>query len=101
MARFDVYPMPGGNRRGFVMDVQAGLLADLGTRAVVPLLPQAEAPPPIKELNPVFDIGGQLYVMLTQAIASVPRKELKNAVTNLDARHDDIRRALDILLVGF
>jgi toxin CcdB len=101
MARFDVYPIPGSRRRGFVVDVQAGLLDHLGTRAVVPLLPKAEAPPPIGDLNPVFDINGEPYVMATQAIASVPAKELRGVVVNLDSRHDDIRRALDILLVGF
>ncbi len=40
-------------------------------------------------------------MMLTQAIASIPMRELKRAVANLTADHDRITRALDILLVGF
>ena len=39
--------------------------------------------------------------MLTQAIASIPAKELRRAVASLDGRHDEITRALDILLLGF
>lgn len=101
MARFDVYPMPGQGRDGFVLDVQADLLARLRTRVVVPLLPQPKAPPPIRDLNPVFEIDGKPYVMVTQSLASVRTAELQGAIASLDARHDDIVRALDTLLTGF
>lgn len=101
MARLDVHPMPGKGGHGYVLDVQAALLDHLATRAVVPLVPLAGAPTPIKELNPVFDIDGEPHVMLTQAIASIPAKELRRAVASLDGRHDEITRALDILLLGF
>ena len=100
MARLDVYPRPGRNRRGYVLDVQVSLLDSLATRVVVPLVLQAKAPPPIKDLNPVFDIAGAAYVMVTQALAAVPSKELRKAELSLDAHHDEILRALDILLVG-
>lgn len=101
MARLDVYPMPGRDGRGYVLDVQANLLSHLSTRTVVPLLPQDRAPPPIKELNPVFAVEGEPHVMLTQAIASIPAKEIKRSVASLDSHHDSITRALDALLIGF
>jgi len=101
MTRLNVYAMPDRDRRGYVLDVQADLLSHLDTRTVVPLLPEGEAPPPIKELNPVFPIEGELHVMLTQAIASIPAKELKRSVASLGDHHDDVTRALDILLIGF
>lgn len=101
MARLDVYPMPGKDGRGYVVDVQARLLDHLATRAVVPLVPQAAAPPPIRDLNPVFDIDDEPHVLLTQAIASIPARELRRAVTSLEREHDKVTRALDILLVGF
>ena len=101
MARLDVHPMPGESGRGYVLDVQAALLDHLATRVVVPLLPLAGAPTPIKELNPVFDIDGEPHVMLTQAIASIPVRQLGRAVASLDSQHDQITRALDILLLGF
>ncbi len=101
MARLDVYPMPGKGRDGCVVDVQAELLSHLATRTVVPLLPEDTAPKPISELNPVFEILGERYVMVTQAIASIPGRELNGAVTSLTNQHDHITRALDILLLGF
>jgi toxin CcdB len=98
MARFDVYPMAG---TGYVLDVQATLLAHLNTRVVVPLIPAAKAPPPIKELNPIFTIHGEPHVMLTQALASIPCSELKKPSLSLDAEHDVIAKALDLLLIGY
>jgi toxin CcdB len=101
MARLDVYPMPGRGRNGYVVDVQADLLFQLNTRTVVPLLPEDAAPPPISELNPVFEIGGKRCVLVTQAIASIPGRELKRVIASLAEHHDQVTRALDILLVGF
>jgi toxin CcdB len=54
----------------------------------------------IRDLNPVFEIDGQRHVMLTQAIATVPRRELRFAVSSLVQHHDAVLRALDILLTG-
>jgi len=106
MARLDVHPMPGDAREdevrdGYVVDMQAGLLSHLATRTVLPLLLERTAPKPISELNPVFDIDGERYVLVTQAIASVPGRELQRPVGSLAKHHDSITRALDILLVGF
>ncbi|WP_406240282.1 CcdB family protein, partial (plasmid) [Acetobacter orientalis] len=56
MARFDVYRLAGRGEARFVLDVQADLLYELGTRIVVPLLLQKVAPKPAKRLNPVFVI---------------------------------------------
>lgn len=100
MARLDVHPMPGKGD-GYVLDVQAELMAHLATRVVVPLLPEDTVPPPISELNPVFEVKGRRHVMLTQALSAVPLRELKRSVGSLEAQHDAITRALDLLLVGF
>jgi toxin CcdB len=108
MARLDVYPMPGksgpmSDNSGhiYILDVQAELLSQLHTRAVVPLLPLADAPASIKELDPVFEIDGEPHVMVTQPIASIPAKELRGTVASLGRHHDEVTRALDILLLGF
>jgi toxin CcdB len=75
MSRLDVHPMQGKAGLGYVLDVQADLLSHLSTRTVVPLLPEEHAPKPISELNPVFEIGGKRHVLVTQAIASIPRTQ--------------------------
>lgn len=101
MARLDVHPTPGKASEGYVLDVQADLLSHLATRTVVPLLPEKQASKPITDLNPTFRIGDAPYVMVTQAIATIPIRELKRPVASLVQEHDRVIRALDILLVGF
>jgi toxin CcdB len=100
MPRFDVYKMPG-NAAGYVLDVQASLLDHLNTRVVAPLIPREAAPPPMAELNPVFAINGAPHVMLTQALATVPLKDLKKPHLSLDTHHDEITKALDMLFTGY
>jgi toxin CcdB len=99
MARFDVYRNPEG--RGYLLDVQAGLLRHLNTRVVVPLLPLDHAPSPARRLNPIFRIGDDDVVMVTQFIASVPVSLLKFGTGSLAVRGAEIVDALDMLLVGF
>ena len=101
MARLNLYAMPAKGQDGYVLDVQADLLSHIDTRTVVPLLPEDVAPKPISDLNPVFEVRGKRYVMVTQAIASIPKRELKRTVASLTEQHDIITRALDVLLLGF
>lgn len=98
MARFDVYP--GAKGRGFLLDCQADLLAELTTRAVVPLLPVSGLPIATR-LNPVFRIDGQNFVMSTQLIFSIPMSRLSPPVGNLNEQHSTIMNAIDMLLTGF
>lgn len=99
MSRFSVYPNPSGH--GYLIDVQADLMAHFNTRVVVPLLPLDMAPKAAKTLNPLFDIDGKLYLMATQYIAAVPVSQLKNTAFNASNRHDEIVAAIDLLLQGF
>ena len=101
MARFDVYRLAGRGEARFVLDVQADLLDELGTRIVVPLLSQKVAPKPAKRLNPVFVIDDRSFVMMTQFMAAVPECDLKKVVTSLSLYQDEIIQAIDLLLTGF
>ncbi|WP_290686892.1 MULTISPECIES: CcdB family protein [unclassified Haematobacter] len=98
MARYDVYPNPGG--AGYLLDVQADLLDGLNTRVVVPLLPPNAAPLPARRLNPLFDIAEMPHVMVTQFMAAVPLTVLGRPVASLIARDTEITNALDMLLSG-
>jgi hypothetical protein len=51
-----------------------------------------DAPTPIGELSPVVGIDGEPHVMVTQAIAGIPAKELRCKIAS---------RAPDIQLLGF
>ena len=99
MERYNVYPNPSG--AGYLLNVQADIMQPFNTRVVVPLMPLSEAPKPAKTLNPLFDIGGVQYVMVTQYMAAVSANELKNAAFSLQHRHDEIVAAIDFLFHGF
>ncbi|EJL23608.1 CcdB family protein [Novosphingobium sp. AP12] len=99
MPKFDVYRLQDGG--GLVLDCQADLLSDFGTRFVVPLLSCGEAPKPVARLNPIFTIEGRDYVMLPQLAASIPSSELQLKVTSLRDHDLTVGNALDMLISGF
>ena len=99
MDRFSVYRNPSGT--GLILNVQADSMGHFNTRMAIPLLPRYEAPDPAKTLNPVFDIEGGQYVMVTQFMAAVPSKILKNPICSLSEHQDKIVAAIDLLLQGF
>lgn len=97
--QFHVYPNPDGN--GFLVNVQSDLLSHFNTRMVIPLMPLGEAPKPANILNPIVEIGGESYSMVTQFMAAFPAKALKNEVSNACFQTDEIVAALDFLFHGF
>ena len=99
MARYDLHRLH--EQAGYLLDVQTDLIDRLQTRVVVPLLPTGSTPPPVRRLNPVFDIGGIRYVMATPLLAAVPVTELEPSQANLSMHHDQIVAALDMLFQGF
>jgi toxin CcdB len=99
MARFDVYALTGSG--GYVIDCQADILSDIGTRFVVPLLREGEVPPSVPRLHPRFEIEGEWLVMATHLAATVPVRGLGMRVLTLKDQGDAISAALDVLLMGF
>jgi len=75
MARYDIHPVPVDS--GFLLDVQSDLLEDLNTRVVIPLMLKTHAPKAAERLNPVFEINGSQYVLVTQFLSSVPASILQ------------------------
>lgn len=98
MARYDVYRHQDTSR--LLLDVQADLLDELDTRAVVPLVAEKRLPPVARRLNPVFVIDGENYVMATQFISVVPATALRSPVAHLAEKHNEIVAALDMLFRG-
>ncbi len=99
MAKFDVYLHPG--ERGYLLDVQADMLAELSTRVVVPLVFSDQIPKFAKRLNPEFCVEGAKVVMAPQHIATVPKSMLKSPVANLKDEFSEITQALDMVFQGF
>jgi toxin CcdB len=99
MARYDVFA--GRVEGNYLLDVQSDLLEHFKTRVVVPLLPVATVPPPMRRLHPIFEINGRKLVLATHLIATVPASELGESLLNLTKHHDDIVAALDMLFQGF
>jgi len=99
MARFGVYRLRDG--QGHVLDCQSNLLSALTTRFVVPLQPRSDAPEAARRLNPIFEIEGQPFVMLTQFSASLETRELGAEVCSLQEQDTVIMNALDMLLTGY
>lgn len=103
MPQFDLYRNPSrrtSQARPFLLDVQADLLRDYPTRAVVPLTSTAEIARRSHRLNPTFIVEGKAMVMMTMEIASVPVHILRDRVASLEDCRTDIVAALDFLLTG-
>ena len=99
MAQFDLYQNPGG--QGFLLDVQADIIETIKTRVVVPLLPPQRTLVQTPRLNPIFEVEGVRYVMVSQALSAVPISILRKRVDGMARYFDQIRDALDFLLIGF
>lgn len=97
MARYDLF-RDGEN---YLLDVQANTLDHLNTRVVVPVRQPEDAPKPARRLNPVFEISGAPFVMVTQFATAVMENDLGEREGNIRHYHDDIVAALDMLFQGF
>lgn len=98
MARFDVYALKRGG--ALVLDCQADLLSGLNTRVVAPLVALAKAPPPARHLNPVFEVRGERFVLMTQLLSAVEVRELGACVGSLGDQGEAVLGALDFLMTG-
>lgn len=104
MAHLDVFRNPDATTASvipYVVDVQSELLADLPTRVVIPLAYPEAIETPILRLNPKVGVGDTALVVLTQDMASVPSRLLRNPVANLSPQRAEIVAALDFLFTGF
>lgn len=84
-----------------LLEVQADLLASLGTCAVVPLYRREAVPAaPIARLTPVLEFQGRAYVAMVPEIAGVARRHLGESLGALPEARNGIIAALDLLFTG-
>ena len=104
MAHLNVYKNPNAAATGFpyLLELQNTLLGDLPTTVVAPLgLPHVIDQIPVLRLNPAVTVDGQRLIVMTQELAAIKRKQLKQPVANLSAQREEILAALDFLFTGF
>lgn len=85
-----------------LLDVQADLLEEFGTRVVIPLTPASVVTrrTAMRTLTPVFGVDGRDYVLVTPQLAGIAAKELGPPVADLSRHRQAIIEALDLLLTG-
>ena len=104
MAFLGVHENPNARSRAAIpllLDIQADLLAALGTRVVVPLYRQQAAPGArMARLAPLLVFQGQAYVASFPELAGISRGDLGAAVGELLEWRGEILAALDLLFTG-
>jgi toxin CcdB len=104
MPQFTVHRNPNPDSQAaypLLLDVQSDLMAELGTRVVVPLCSATAMKGRLMTtLTPVFEIEGKQYAMHTPQLAGISIKQLGAKVIDLAPHRDEIIAALDLLITG-
>ncbi|QJE73972.1 plasmid maintenance protein CcdB [Aerophototrophica crusticola] len=98
MARYDVYRHDDSGT--LLLDVQADILEQFGTRVVIPLLPRRPGLKPDNRLHPTVEVNGSIYFLATHLLNAVPTAVLQTPVGKLRQEHFTIINALDRLFGG-
>lgn len=99
MAQFDIYRSPSSNA-AYLLDLQDELLDTLSTRVVAPLIPIEEVDQRMKILNPVVQVEGNSYLLMTHLLAAIPATTLKKKIGSAAGQRDEIVASLDFLFTG-
>ena len=97
MAQFDVFRTGHGD---IVIDCQADQWSAYNTRFVGLLLPEDPKVPRVERLNPLLDIDGEPYVMMTEFAAALPTRQLSRKILSFAEYDVRIKSALDMLIHG-
>ena len=96
MRQFDVVRLKGG-QLGVIL--QADLLDDRQTRIVAPLFPSSEIIP-TPRLHPVVRIGRRNYLIATEQLAAILKRDVEVVIGSVGEREYEVRRALDLVFFG-
>jgi len=90
------------NSTPYLLVIQGNYVEVKSTRAVVPLMNVEVISPIIKGgLMPEFIVEGHHVVMVTPELAGISIRDIGPVVVNVAERHDEVRRAIDILTGDF
>ena len=101
--QFMVYRNNGNSRAyPYLLDVQSDIIGELNTRLVIPLFLLDEVSGrPARRLNPVPNVDGEDFLVMTHEMASVRHSQLGEEVVSVREQRQAIKNALDFLLDGF
>ena len=86
----------------YLLDVQSDIIGELNTRLVIPLFLLDEVSGrPARRLNPVVNVNGEDFLVMTHEMASVRQSQLGEEVVSVQEHRQAIKNALDFLLDGF
>lgn len=92
--------MSGDTEFNLVVVIQSDFYDFLDTRVVIPVRPHS--PRQLDEtVNPVFEVDGRPFVLLTERLATVPKSALGRQSGDLETHSLEISRAVDRLMTGF
>jgi toxin CcdB len=98
MRQFDVFRSLAGGP--LLLVLQADALGEFNVVVTAPLYQADEWQKPTRHLQPVFQVGDQNWVLVTNHLAAIPRSQLGERVTSLAEHRNDIIAALDFLFTG-
>ena len=104
MPRFDVYRNHDKQESRlvpFYLDVQSDHIKGLESRVVVPLINAALFKQKTEDLHPEFEVAGQLVVMLTPGLGSVPQGLLRRPIANFSSQQLLIQNAINALFGSY
>ena len=84
----------------YLLEVQANLLDEFQTQAVVPLIRAETFGRRASRLHPLFEIENRSVVMATHLIAAIRRQALGESVFSLRAQRDVVINAINVLWSG-
>lgn len=86
----------------YLVDVQSDIIDELTTRIVIPLYPMNRLQAgQVKRLNPVIEIEGEGYLVMTHEMASVPASLLGKQVMDARPYRQRIKDSIDFIFDGF
>jgi toxin CcdB len=101
--QFDVFANPDPGEavyRPFLIVLQSDLVSDLSATIVAPLV-KKEDMAGAQRLNPLVTVAGQEFWLATHELFALDRRILRDRISSLADRRDDIIAALDMLFTGF
>ena len=86
----------------YLLDIQSNLLELLDTRLVIPLsLKSNFSDKAMKDLMPFISINGNEYILLTQQMAAIHKKNLGSSVYDCSESRNQVLSAIDFLITGY